>query len=182
MDLLAYAQIEDLSKLAEANGISVPRLRGYRLMSLEKPMTTEEMKEEETDAIRHVYREACGSDVPFDLHLRWYEASSRTDRIKRRFLTGEGDLRWELVHGKRRKNMKFLVKKMLRAVRTGQAMWNRYAGKPGVLYIHTRCGGGNWEWYGCKELEQKPWYLGRVDDWYDGSYCTIYARVESPTS
>ena len=38
MDLGAYAQIGDLTKIAEENGIEVPRLRGYRLMSEETPI------------------------------------------------------------------------------------------------------------------------------------------------
>ena len=38
MDIFAYAQIGDLEQLAESNGISVPRLRGYRLMRDERPI------------------------------------------------------------------------------------------------------------------------------------------------
>ena len=37
MDLGAYAQIDDLDKIARKNGIEVPRLRGYRLMKDEEP-------------------------------------------------------------------------------------------------------------------------------------------------
>ena len=38
MDLGAYVQIEELEKIAKKNGIEVPRLRGYRLMSEEQPV------------------------------------------------------------------------------------------------------------------------------------------------
>ena len=37
MDLGAYVQIGDLESLMKANGIDIPRLRGLRLMSEEKP-------------------------------------------------------------------------------------------------------------------------------------------------
>ena len=36
MDLYAYLQIEDYDALAKANGIEIPRLRGYRWMENEK--------------------------------------------------------------------------------------------------------------------------------------------------
>ena len=51
MDLLAYGQIDELEKLAEANGIKVPRLRGYRLMSEERPVSKEELKTIEANAL-----------------------------------------------------------------------------------------------------------------------------------
>ena len=41
MDLGAYIQIDELDKVAKVNGISIPRLRGYRLMKDEKPMGRE---------------------------------------------------------------------------------------------------------------------------------------------
>ena len=37
MDLYAYAQIDELEEIMKANDIEVPRLRGVRLMSQEKP-------------------------------------------------------------------------------------------------------------------------------------------------
>lgn len=37
MDLYAYTQIEMLENIMKENGIEVPRLRGLRLMSQEKP-------------------------------------------------------------------------------------------------------------------------------------------------
>ena len=55
MDLGATAQIETLDKIAEENGISVPRLRGYRLMIDGEPYTEEETKEE-IASIKSSYR------------------------------------------------------------------------------------------------------------------------------
>ena len=43
MDLGAYVQIDNLSKLAKLNGINVKRLRGYRYMKHEdKPLDIDE--------------------------------------------------------------------------------------------------------------------------------------------
>lgn len=43
MDLGAYAQIPNIDKIAIQNGIGVPRLRGYRLMTSEEPITHDDM-------------------------------------------------------------------------------------------------------------------------------------------
>ena len=45
MDLGAYMQIADLEEVAKANGIEVPRLRGYRLMANEEQITEEQIQE-----------------------------------------------------------------------------------------------------------------------------------------
>lgn len=58
-------------------------------------------------------------------------------------------------------------------------MWNKYACKEGVLYIHARIGGNNWENYGVKSnIINQPWYLDRVDDWFDNTYFDIYAKIK----
>ena len=45
MDLFAYTQIADLGRIAEQNGISVPRCRGYRLMRNEQRVTAAEIEQ-----------------------------------------------------------------------------------------------------------------------------------------
>lgn len=118
MDLGAYAQIEDLEKIMEENGISVPRLRGVRLMKNEKALTDEAIKEYS------------------NIGLIDYERS--------------------------------------------YAMWktfNKYCGRDDVLYIHARIGGGNWPSYR-EEVENQPWFIEKVDDAFDSTYCDIYARIK----
>ena len=46
MDLYAYSQIEneEIKRIVKANGIEVPRLRGYRLMKDEEPVTKDSIK------------------------------------------------------------------------------------------------------------------------------------------
>lgn len=45
MDLYAYSQIDDLEKVAEANGIKVDRCRGYRLMKDEEAISDKDIEE-----------------------------------------------------------------------------------------------------------------------------------------
>lgn len=48
MDLEAYINIEDLEQIAKENGIDIPRLRGYRLMKEEEPISQKKIDQEPT--------------------------------------------------------------------------------------------------------------------------------------
>lgn len=181
MDLGAYANIQDLSAVASANGIYVPRLRGYRLMANEETVTQQEITELEHEMTIVVYEDACDSCPRFTPGSSIHEFSWRTRARKERFLKKNGELRWDLIHGKARKRIKFAVKKKKRAVRKQYETFNRYAGREDVLYIHARIGGGNWINYGGPNLETQPWFLERVDDCYDSTYCDIYAKINNQT-
>lgn len=178
MDLGAYVQIDGLSQIAEENGIDVPRLRGYRLMSEEKPLTEEEIKEEVTRTAHWIYEQMCQGIPIFSPHPRWYEHSRKTKAIMKKYLDENGDLRWNLIHGKKRKNAKWAIKKQTNAVRKQYETWNKYAGKTDILYIHARIGGINWNSYKT-EIENKPWFLEKVDDYFDSTYCDIYAKINN---
>lgn len=54
--------------------------------------------------------------------------------------------------------------------------FNSYGGRDDVLYIHARIGGGNWPYYR-SEVENQPWFIEKIDDYYDSTYCDIYARI-----
>ena len=56
--------------------------------------------------------------------------------------------------------------------------FNKYVGRDDVLYIHARIGGGNWLPYGGADIEKQPWFIEKVDDCYDQTYCDIYARIK----
>lgn len=178
MDIGAYAQIEDWATIAEENGIDIPRLRGYRLMFQEQPMTFEEIKDTEQRMVLEVCRRGCRSIPLFTPESNMSEYSVFTDRIERRYIAPDKGLRWDFLHGKRRRRMKFAVKKMRKAVHMTTDAWNRYAGKEGVLYIHARIGGRNWSEYGGHDLEKQPWFLEKVDDYFDETYCDIYAKIK----
>lgn len=118
MDLYAYSQIEKLDDLAKKNGIVVPRLRGYRLMSEEEAMSEE--------ALESLIEE----------------------------------------HGENSRDT--------------FETFNKYSGRFDVLYIHARIGGGNW--LSCRnQVKNQPWFLEKVDDFYDNTYCDIYAKIDATT-
>ena len=58
--------------------------------------------------------------------------------------------------------------------------FDKYSGRSDVLYIHARIGGGNWHSYR-DQVKGQPWFLEKVDDPYDTTYCDIYAKIDPDT-
>ena len=175
MDLYAYAQIDDFEALAKANGIDVPRLRGYRLMSEEDAISENAAAEMLRDAEADAVEDLCRADPPFSVNPVAYTYSRRSDAIVETYIYKKSDrtavVRWDRLHGKRRKAAKFVIKQRKRAIRTQNGLWSRFAGQPDVLYIHSRIG------CGFRAFANQPWYLGGCVDSYDSTYCDIYASV-----
>ena len=179
MDLGAYVQIEDLQQVMTENGISVPRLRGLRLMSEEKPLTKEEIKEQINDQWLWQCEKLCCSQ--FQLNAYWMDLNYKTSRIEKYYLIKKnGDttgVRWNVLHGKKRKLFKFVRKLVAKRVLKVYETFNKYCGE-NVLYIHARIGGGNWDYFDGSELAKQPWFIEKVDDAFDCTYCDIYARLK----
>lgn len=87
-------------------------------------------------------------------------------------------IRWDKIHGWKRKILKFELKKQHRRIKTQYDMWNKYCGKD-VFYVRARMGGRNWASYPDKDtILNHPQFLDRVDDcWYD-SYCDFYFELK----
>lgn len=185
MDLGAYANIEDLEALAKANGIDIPRLRGYRLMKDEEPLSKEELDEMMDYAAVRACKDLCQSEPFWNPNSRWYTSSSWTEYLCNYYLVKNDDgeycgIRWDRIHGWKRRVLKFEIKKECRAIKAQYDLWNKYAGQENVLYIHSRMGGNNWKWWSIEkrvELMSQPWFLDRVDDFWDSTYCDFYARI-----
>ena len=177
MDLYAYAQINELKEIAKANGIEVPRLRGYRLMKDEKPDAWNYGNIEVSCA-----KALCESDPFWNPNSNCATWDSYTDYLKDFYLVKDKDgnytsIRWDRIHGWKRKVLKtYIHNEKVKAEKQRNA-WNKYAGRADVLYIHARIGGGNWIAYHDK-VDTQPWFLEKVDDSFDSTYCDIYAKIE----
>ena len=186
MDLGAYRNISNLEVIAKKNGIEVPRLRGYRLMKDEAPVNLDRVIDRKQIAIDCV-EYLCDSRPFWNTHTCWGEWSSRTDYLKEYYLVtikgGESsypqyvDVRWDRIHGWKRKVLKTYIHNEIVRQRKQWEVWNKYTGKENVLYIHARIGGSNWPHY-YKDVAYQPWFLEKVDDSYDNTYCDIYAKIE----
>ena len=151
MDLYAYVQIEDYDALAKANGIEIPRLRGYRWMENEKCLSEEDIENCLNEARARAYEHVLTADPPFSINPEYYTLSYTTDQRKKKYLIQEEqtrvyyppdnpegksytttvikEFRWDLLHGKRRKAVKYYLKKELRYEKHQLAVWNKYAGQ-----------------------------------------------------
>lgn len=185
MDLAAYVQINDLGKVAKDNNIEVPRLRGYRLMKNEELASAEDIRGLMKDCEVRVCEDLCRAEPYWNGNADGHWYSMITDCICNHYLVETlnengyshyTDIRWDRIHGWKRKVLKFEIKKQKRKIQKQFDMWNKYASKENVLYIHARIGGDNWDRYG-NELVKQPWFLDKVDDWFDGTYCDIYALI-----
>lgn len=190
MDLYAYSQVENLEYIAKANGIDIPRLRGYRLMKDEEPVSQEKINELKKECeIPEVEWLCCARPIwraNADLHI----SDEESDILKDYYLIKEKDedgndryvgIRWDRIHGRKRKILKFEIKKQKRKIQEQFDTWNKYVGREDVLYIHSRMGGGNWKYYEDKaSIINQPWFLDRVDDHWDSTYCDFYAKIDIP--
>lgn len=180
MDIGAYAQIDELESLMKLNGIEVPRLRGLRLMKDEVAITEEKMESRALENGLLACKDLCDSD--FRINADWFEWSDRTKRIRKKFLiTKDGwpkGIRWQNLHGKLRKLFKFAMKIERKKVFKNMKVFNKYCGREDVLYIHARIGGDNWNYFGGPEIAKQPWFIEKVDDAFDCTYCDIYAKME----
>ena len=185
MDLGAYVQIENLDKIAKENGIEVPRLRGYRLMKNEEPfdMKNIDKKKIALDCVK----ELCCSEPFWNPNSHFATFDSWTDYLCDYFMVKGKDengyekyteVRWDRIHGWKRKVLKTHIHNEYMRQRRQWEVWNKYAGKDDVLYIHARIGGNNWPYYFDKVIG-KSWFLEKVDDAFDSTYCDIYAKIKS---
>lgn len=177
MDLYAYTLIDDLIYLMDANGIDIPRLRGLRLMRNETPVTSEELEESITWLMLNEMDNVLCANPPFTMNPHCFMFSLDTDRRREKYMRFDENrnpvsVRWDRLHGKKRKAMKYAARKARRNKTSQIAMYNKYAGMPGVLYIHSRIGTG-WHRY-----KNEPWFLDAICDAFDSTYCDIYARID----
>lgn len=181
MDLLAYVKIDEFEEVMKNNGIEVPRLRGLRLMSEEKPIYDYIPEDLEYDVLKYWVASDFGKDK------YGYTFSSWTDEMTD-YLTypaykdDDGNevrkIDWKKLRRKEKKYLKLKIKHRIREIKEQYEMFNKYCGRDDVLYIHARIGGLNWSDYGGNELRKQPWFLDKVDDSFDGTYCDIYAKIE----
>lgn len=187
MDLFACTQIDALEQIAKENNIEVPRLRGYRLMKDEEPVSAEEIKKMMKDCEVDICERLCRAEHFWNANSCCYSYDSWTDYLCKYYLVeginengykGYTDIRWDRIHGWKRRVLKFEIKKQKKEIQKQYDMWNKYVGKENVLYIHSRIGGDNWNYYDGDELMKQPWFLDKVDDSFDGTYCDIYASIK----
>lgn len=143
----------------------------------------ESYSEKEIKDIIHdeqVYRlkRSLHSDTPFYFGCITSVLSfdDKAERLEKKYLVKKDneiiDFRWDLLHGKRRKNTKFYCKKIARKVKRSFDTHNKYAGVD-VLYVNAKRNMlvGNDEF---RKIERQPWLLDIVQDYSLSLYYDLY--------
>ena len=181
MDLGAYINIGDLSIVAEKNGINISRLRGYRLMKNEyEPIIFDD------DTIHYIEKESiermvCG--IPrFTINPIMVTYSLDKENYASKYYDYKNNkIKWDKIHGKFRKNLKYVLKRDMKKVKDNFDVFNKYIKRDDVLYIHAKLGSNNWSGKTHLYYKNESWYLDSVDDAYDNVYCDIYAKIDPDT-
>lgn len=180
MDLGAYINIGDLSIVAEKNGINISRLRGYRLMKNEYELI--DIDEEIKNFNKYIIEDLVTSIPAWSINSNMREWNSESGRKVRRFYDFKNErIKWENIHGKRRKNLKYVLKIKKLEVKEQFNLFNKYLGREDILYIHARLGSRNWSNIHYWDYKKEPWYIDGIDDCFDNSYCDIYAKIDPNT-
>ena len=171
------------------NNIDIPRLRGLRLMKDETPISKVEKEAIIKNDILWNIQELIRGCPKWDWNSCVTEFSRKTDALCDYYLWYDideygchnyVDICWDRIHGKKRKACKYVIKKVKKRVKEQFDMWDKYAGRDDVLYIHARLGSGNWGGYDCDEIvKNQPWYLDHCEDHFDCTYVDIYAKIKT---
>lgn len=128
-------------------------------MENEKCLSEEDIENCLNEARARAYEHVLTADPPFSINPESYILSYTTDQRKKKYLIQEEQtrvyyppdnpegksytttvikgFRWDLLHGKRRKAVKYYLKKELRCKKHQLPVWNKYAGQKNVLYIRA---------------------------------------------
>lgn len=178
MDLGAYGNIATLDGMVKEAGISVPRLRGYRLMADEEPVGLSEVFNEWV--IEGLVSDLCCSIPYWSPHTCCHTYSSWTSRLKHYYVDysdkNHPKVRWDRIHGWKRRVLKTYIHNEKQKYKKQYDIFNKYCGRTDILYIHARIGGGNWPAYK-DDVIHEPWFIEKVDDAFDSTYCDIYAKL-----
>lgn len=187
MNLKAYSQIEDLMPVLQSTGIEIPRLRGLCLMKNEEPVS-----ETDLDEILHsmeilAVQNLCESFPAWDFYSCCSEYCPATDRRIKKYMILDKDkdpigIRWDRIHGKKRKTAKYAIKQYKKDVIDNVNVFNKYAGRDDILFVHARIGGDNWNYFnGPSIVASHPAFLEKIDDYFDSTYCDIYLKIDPET-
>jgi len=180
MDLEAYVNIPKFEKFVEEQGIKINRVRGYRLMKDEKPITKDEMYEIVEHNLPYILESILTRRYDPKLGFCYYAGYMSNNQEKKYFIQVdeyEKKINWKNIHGKLRKKLKYEQKCLAKAVFTQWNMWNKFCGE-NILYIHAKQGIYNWSDTWRKDYENEEWYLDSCDDAFDNCYADIYAKIK----
>ena len=150
----------------------------FELMSDKKPVSLEEIaKRKAKDAVK-VLKPLLSNYPAWAMNEKygycWRPGSDlKWDHYMTKDENGEyNGIRWDRIHGKHRKVLKYKLKKNNKKIDKQYNAWNKYVGRKDVAYMYTY-------WYYLRnEVLKQPYILEIVDDHFDLDYSYVYAKID----
>lgn len=161
-----------------ANGFKACELPKFKSMSDKKPISPEEIaKHKNKNAVKRLQFLLSNYPAWSINHIYGYcwrlGSTLRWNHYLTKDKNGEyNGIRWDRIHGKHRKVLKYKLRESNKKIEKLYNAWNKYAGRKDVAYMYT-----NW-YYFKDELLNKSWFLEVVCDYFDPTYCYVYAKVD----
>lgn len=151
---------------------------GFKPMSDEKPVNPEEIaKRKNQYAVEHFENLLAAFPSWWTRSTRAYFYDNGTHLRWKHYLTkdekGEyNGIRWDRIHGKHRKKLKFELKNCNKEIDKQYKVWDKYAGRQDVAYIYIK-------YYNLKdEVYNQPWFLETVDDYFEPTYRYVFIKID----
>jgi hypothetical protein len=175
MNLHAYLQIDDLDHFLKENKIEIPRLRGIEAMAdYTVPL---KINKDDISCLEQKCVDDLCTAVPFwSTNPDYYDSTPSSTNMIANLCEG-GHIRFDRIHGKKKRVLKTYIHNEKRKYIKQIDTFNKYIGRSDVLKVHARIGGCNWIPFGGVEIARQPWFIEKVDDAFDDTYCDIYVKI-----
>ena len=149
---------------------------GFKPMSDKKLSNPEEIaKRKHEDAVQTLENLLVRYPA-WSTRSHWSVYDWRSHLRREHYLTKDehGDyngIRWDRIHGKHRKLLKYKLKKHSPEIDKQYNVWDKYAGREDVAYIYIK-------YYHLKdELYNQPWFLEKVYDYFEPTCCYVFVKI-----
>ena len=160
--------------------IDIPRYRGFGYTKDLEEYSLIDVKDILKSEETNILESLCRSNPKWSINSFSETYSYSSDMYFARHLKRDGKLMvvdWDKIHGKKRKALKYEIKTFKRNLVKMVKIWNQYAKKDGFICIRARIGGDNWNYFKGDKLKNYEWFVDKVDDAFDSTYCYIFAKI-----
>lgn len=149
---------------------------GFKPMSNEKPMNLEEVAKRKNEDAVLTLENLLVRYPAWSTRSHWSIYDWRSHLRREHYLTKDknGDyngIRWDRIHGKHRKLLKYKIKKNNEEIDRKYSVWDKYAGRQDVAYMRIKT------YYLKDEVFSQPWFLEVVCDYFDPTYDYVYIKI-----
>ena len=171
--------LDTLNKeFVDASGFKACEVPEFKLMSNKKPVSPEEISRRKNEDAVYILKRLVSNYPAWTINkiygYSWRLGSTlKWDHYMTKDENGEyNGIRWDRIHGKHRKVLKYKLKKNNEIIDKQYNTWNKYAGRKDVAYMYT------YWYYLDNEVLDQSCILERICDHFDPDYYYVYAKID----